>query len=55
MGVWRRLKDLNPQTHTMGNGFQDRSATNYGISRRMVESVGVEPTTSCLQGRRSPN
>ena len=25
------------------------------IANRMVEMVGVEPMTSCLQGRRSPN
>ena len=40
MGVWRRLKDLNPQTQ-MGNGFLDRSATNYGISRRIVSYDGI--------------
>ena len=35
MGVWRRRKDLNPQTQ-MGDSFLDCSATSYGIHRRMV-------------------
>ena len=37
--LWRRLKDSNPQT-TNGNGFLDRSATNYGISRRVPAFTG---------------
>lgn len=32
---WRRQKDLNPQT-PKGNGFLDRSATNYGIYLRVA-------------------
>ena len=32
--MWRRLKDSNSQD-PKAYGFLDRSATNYGISRRM--------------------
>jgi hypothetical protein len=31
------------------------SRTNNGIGSRLVEPDGIEPTTSCLQSRRSPN
>ena len=27
-----------------GDGFTDRSATNYGITRHLVPRVGIEPT-----------
>ena len=40
----RRLKDLNPQ-RSYPNGFLDRSATNYGISRRIVSYDGICPRT----------
>ena len=46
MGVWRRLRDSNTQAHTMGNGFLDRSATNYGISRRIKNSSDVGVSSS---------
>ncbi len=32
-----------------------RLANRSGIDRKLVEPDGIEPTTSCLQSRRSPN
>ncbi len=31
------------------------SPSHHRISTNLVEAIGIEPTTSCLQSRRSPN
>src|SRR4029079_17919901 len=40
---------------TVAELFFDGRAYDPALHARMVEPDGIEPTTSCLQSRRSPN
>jgi hypothetical protein len=35
--------------------FEDSLSKQQVTTRKMVEPDGIEPTTSCVQGRRSPS
>ena len=49
--LWRLHEDSNPELLITKQAFY---RLNYG-ALKMVEMVGIEPTTFCLQGRRSAN
>jgi hypothetical protein len=47
-----RTRELNPRTHS---DIWHLSSVIWRAPARLVEVIGIEPTTSCLQSRRSPN
>ena len=48
---WWLRGDSNPR-HT---GYEPVALTNWATQPFMVELIGIEPTTSCLQSTRSPS
>ena len=47
--------DLEKETRGMSELCRLRRSEGYGACVDVVEIVGIEPATSCLQGRRSPS
>ena len=50
-----RPREASCQHRMRGSQLSSRAIHGFGARRKMVEPGGIEPPTSCVQGRRSPS